>query len=169
MAAGRLHAFSMQNVKSLRVYQAAEELAERVYRLAKLLPQEEKYALGQQLRRSVVSVGSNIAEGCGRGGNAELTRFLRIALGSATELEFQLSIAIRLELLGSTQAHPAVEACVAVQRMLTKLIIAVRPAPETSRGRPTTENREPTNDLTPGTTPAPSPGSHVAAATAPSP
>ena len=137
----------MQNAKGLRVYHAAEELAERVYRLAGRLPRDERYALAQQLRRSAVSVGSNIAEGCGRGGNAELSRFLRIALGSATELEFQMRIAVRLELLDSTDAASALDTCLAVQRMLTKLIIAIRPAPGASRGRPTSDNREPTSAL----------------------
>ena len=83
----------MQSAKSLRVYRAAEELAVRVDEVARLLPIEERFALSQQLRRSAISVGSNIAEGCGRDSDAELTRFLRIALGSATELEFQLRIA----------------------------------------------------------------------------
>jgi four helix bundle protein len=129
----------MQSAKSLRVYHAAEELAVRVYRVARLLPVEERFALSQQLRRSAVSVGSNIAEGCGRDSDAELTRFLRIALGSATELEFQLRIATRLGLLGGDQISVPLDACLTVQRMLTRLIVAVRPAPVTSRGRPKAE------------------------------
>jgi four helix bundle protein len=132
----------MQSAKSLRVYDAAEELAVRVYEAAWHLPAEERFALSQQLRRSAISVGSNIAEGCGRDSDAELTRFLRIALGSATELEFQLRIAVRLGLLDRSHANAPVEACLTVQRMLTRLIVAIRPAPEASRGRPKAEKPE---------------------------
>ena len=129
----------MQSAKSLRVYGAAEELTVRVYEVARLLPIEERFALSQQLRRSAISVGSNIAEGCGRDSDGELTRFLRIALGSATELEFQLRIAVRLGLLTLAQANAPIEACLSVQRMLTRLIVTIRPAPEASRGRPKAE------------------------------
>ena len=129
----------MQSAKSLRVYHAAEDLAVRVYEVAHLLPMEERFALSQQLRRSAVSIGSNIAEGCGRDSDAELTRFLRIALGSATELEFQLRIAVRLGLLDAAITDGAMSSCVSVQRMLTSLIVAIRPASVTSRGRPKAE------------------------------
>jgi len=126
----------MQSAKSLRVYHAAEELAVQVYELAKLLPAAERFALSQQLRRSAISIGSNIAEGCGRDSDAELSRFLRIALGSATELEFQLRIAIRLGLLGPSLTEKAMSSCLTVQRMLTRLLVAIRPASGRSRGRP---------------------------------
>jgi len=92
--------------------------------------------LGQQLRRASVSVGSNIAEGAARGGNAELSRFLYIALGSATEIEFQLGLVVKLELLGPVTVKPALQSCLSVQRMLTRLIVRLRPAPGASRGRP---------------------------------
>jgi four helix bundle protein len=134
----------MQSVRSLRVYQAAEELAVRVYEVARLLPVDERFALSQQLRRSAISVGSNIAEGCGRDSDAELTRFLRIALGSATELEFQLRIARRLGLLTEAQVAAPLETCLIAQRMLTRLIVTMRPAPEASRRRPRAD--EPTTD-----------------------
>ena len=126
----------MQSAKKLRVYHAAEELAILLYQVAKRLPPDERFGLAQQLRRAAVSVGSNIAEGSARGGNAELSRFLHIALGSATEIEFQLSLVIRLELLAPPLVSPALEACTTVQRMLTRLIVRLRPASGTSRRRP---------------------------------
>ena len=129
----------MQSAKNLRVYHAAEELAVEVYAVVKLLPVDERFALGQQLRRSAVSVGSNIAEGCGRDSDAELLRFLRIALGSATELEFQLRLAIRLGLLDAAAIDASISACLTMQRMLTRLIVATRPVPEAHRGRPRAE------------------------------
>jgi four helix bundle protein len=133
----------MQNVKSLRVYHAAEDLAVEVYGVARALPSDERFALGQQMRRSVVSIGSNIAEGCGRGGTVELCRFLRIALGSATELEFQLAIARRLGFVPAQSATAVIDSCTSLQRMLTRLIVRLRPAPGASRGRPRTD--EPMN------------------------
>ena len=126
----------MQSVKKLRVYHQAEELAVLVYRASRFLPAEERFGIGQQLRRAAVSVGSNIAEGAARGGNAELSRFLYIALDSATEIEFQLGLAVKLELLDSRTVDPALQVCLATQRMLTRLIVRLRPASGSSRGRP---------------------------------
>jgi len=126
----------MQSVKKLRVYHVAEELAVLVYRASRSLPPEERFGIGQQLRRAAVSVGSNIAEGAARGSNAELTRFLYIALGSATEIEFQLGLAIKLELLNRDTVDAALQSSLAIQRMLTRLIVRLRPAPGSSRGRP---------------------------------
>jgi len=88
------------------------------------------------MRRAGVSVVSNIAEGCGRGGNKELVRFLSIALGSATELECQLRLAQRLSYIDATPYESANEHIRRVERMLTRLIVKLRPTLETSRGRP---------------------------------
>src|SRR5690348_1155821 len=132
----RDHSDHMQSVKKLRVYQAAEDLAVLVYRACRSLPIEERFGIGQQLRRAAVSVGSNIAEGAARGSNAELIRFLYIALGSATEIEFQLGLAIKLELLNRDTVDAALQSSLAIQRMLTRLIVRLRPAPGSSRGRP---------------------------------
>ena len=101
----------MQSARNLRVSDAAAELAERTYRVVRLLPNDERFALAEQMRRSAVSVGSNVAEGSGRDGHGELTHFLRIALGSATELEFQLTIAVRLGLLTAAQIADSLACC----------------------------------------------------------
>jgi four helix bundle protein len=126
----------MQSPTKLRVFHEAEELAVEVYRLTRTLPTDERYGLCQQMRRAGVSVVSNIAEGCGRGGNRELVRFLSIALGSATELEAQLRLARRLEYLAADDCQPVEEHARRVQRMLTSLIVRLRPALGASRGRP---------------------------------
>jgi four helix bundle protein len=126
----------MQSPTRLRVFHEAEELALSVYRLTSALPSDERYGLVQQMRRAGISIVSNIAEGCGRGGNRELIRFLSIALGSATELECQLRLARRLEFIDADVYNGAGEHTRRVQRMLTSLIVALRPTPGASRGRP---------------------------------
>jgi four helix bundle protein len=126
----------MQSPTRLRVFREAEDLAVEVYCVARALPIDERYGLVQQMRRASVSVASNIAEGCGRGGNRELIRFLSIALGSATELERQRRLALRLEYIGSDVFQPVFDHARRVQRMLTSLIVALRPALGVSRGRP---------------------------------
>jgi four helix bundle protein len=83
-----------------------------------------------------VSIGSNIAEGCGRGGTRDFVRFLEIALGSAAEIEFQLRIAYRLGYVGESEHEEVSERARATQRMLIRLIMKVRPALAASRGRP---------------------------------
>jgi len=126
----------MQSPMRLRVFREAEELAVLVYRLTRALPSDERFGLVQQMRRAGVSIASNIAEGCGRGGTRELVRFLSIALGSATELECQLRLARRLEYLDTRNYESAIEPVRRLERMLTRLIVTLRPALEASRGRP---------------------------------
>ncbi len=82
----------------LRVWRDAIELVGQIYQLSARLPDGERFGLVAQLRRSAVSVASNIAEGAGRGGGAELIRFLKIARGSLMELDTQLLICRRLGL-----------------------------------------------------------------------
>lgn len=86
----------MHNFKNLQVWQLAMELAEKIYLLTVKFPAEEKFGLVLQMRRSVVSIASNIAEGSGRGTDKDFARFLTMALGSAFELETQLLVSLRL-------------------------------------------------------------------------
>ena len=78
-----------QNFRSLRAYQESKELVKQVYELLKKFPKEEQYALCDQLRRSVISVPSNIAEGMGRYSTKEQVHFLEIAFGSLMEVSAQ--------------------------------------------------------------------------------
>ena len=87
----------MQDHNKLAVYGRAAELALAVYRLTSRFPADERFGLSAQMRRAAVSVGSNIAEGCGRWGRRELLQFLQLAYSSAAELAFQLHIATQLE------------------------------------------------------------------------
>ena len=116
----------MQNHRTLEVYQAAKQLALQVYGVAARLPASERYDLARQLRKAAVSVGSNIAEGCGRSTRADLARFLDDALGSANELEFQLDLCKEAGLAPADQSDGAAETARRVQQMLTRLVLKIR-------------------------------------------
>lgn len=83
----------MKDFKDLKVWQKAHVLTLTLYRLTRIFPREELYGLTSQIRRCSASIAANIAEGCGRKGNAELHRFLQIAAGSASELDYHLLLA----------------------------------------------------------------------------
>jgi len=89
----------MQDFTKLFVWQKAHDLALEVYRSTKDVPPNERYELTRQIRRSVTSVPTNIAEGCGRDSRGDFSRFLTIAGGSANELEYQLLLSRDLSLL----------------------------------------------------------------------
>ena len=83
----------MVDYKKLQIWERSHAIVLEIYKLSKEFPKEELYGLTSQLRRSSVSISSNIAEGCGRNSDAELARFLVIAMGSAAEAEYQLLLA----------------------------------------------------------------------------
>jgi four helix bundle protein len=112
----------MQSADNLRVTGEARSLAVAVYRATSRFPAAERFGLTAQMRRAAVSIGSNIAEGCGRFGNRELVHFLQIALGSASELEFQALIAMDLEFLTEARDASLVDQIDHVKRMLVRLI-----------------------------------------------
>ena len=116
----------MQSAKNLHVYGKALELAKLVYATTAAFPQHERFGLTSQMRRAAVSIGSNIAEGCGRRGDKELVGYLYIAMGSASELEFQLELATALGYLGAGDAAPLQDAIEAVKGMLSRLILSLR-------------------------------------------
>ena len=80
----------MQDFRGLKIWQKAHELALAVYQVTASFPREELYGLTTQMRRAGTSIAANLAEGCGRMGDAELSRFCSIALGSASELQYFL-------------------------------------------------------------------------------
>ncbi|NLF65182.1 MAG: four helix bundle protein [Chloroflexi bacterium] len=83
----------MRDFRRLQVWQRAHQLTLAVYRMTESFPKHELYGLTSQLRRSAMSIPTNMAEGCGRESIVELARFLQIAMGSAKELEYQLLLA----------------------------------------------------------------------------
>jgi four helix bundle protein len=76
----------MQDFRKLEVWQLAHKLTLAIYRLTKAFPSEERFGLTDQMRRAAVSIEANLAEGTGRGGDADFARFVQIAFGSACEL-----------------------------------------------------------------------------------
>lgn len=108
--------------KDLIVWQKAMELVKEIYLLVKKLPKEEKYALSDQMRRAVISVPSNIAEGYGRKSKIEYSRFLDIARGSLFELETQIHIGIMLGFFAEEESKKAFELTSEVARILNSII-----------------------------------------------
>lgn len=92
----------MHDYKQLKVWNKAIDLVVDVYKATGDFPKEEKYGLISQMRRCAVSIPSNIAEGAGRNSDKEFCHFLSIAHGSSYELETQLIVSQRLELIDST-------------------------------------------------------------------
>ena len=87
------------NFKELTIWKNGIELAVCTYHHCKELPKEELFGLAAQMKRAAVSIPSNIAEGCGRGSDAQVIHFLDISLGSSFELETQVVIANRLDFI----------------------------------------------------------------------
>lgn len=116
----------MKDFRSLIVWQKAHELTLAVYKATANFPRDERFGLTSQMRRSSSSIPTNIAEGCGRSSNADFNRFLQVAFGSASELDYQLILASDLEFLPTDQHIELNTKLIAVQRMLASLIRKVR-------------------------------------------
>ncbi len=112
----------MKDFHNLKVWQKAHQLTLALYQLTARFPREELYGLTTQIRRSSSSIAANLAEGCGRNGDAELARFCSIALGSASELPYHLLLARDLSLLQAKDHRQLVQQTVEVKRMLTALL-----------------------------------------------
>jgi len=89
----------MRDFRELKVWHKAHSLTLDVYRATKTFPRDELYSLTNQIRRAAVSIGANIAEGAGKNSRPEFSRFLQIALGSASELEYHLLLSRDLDYL----------------------------------------------------------------------
>jgi four helix bundle protein len=112
----------VRDFRELKVWQKAHQLTLAIYRLTGSFPREELYGLTTQLRRSSSSVPANLAEGCGRHGDAEFARFCSIAAGSASELEYHLLLAKDLGLIQPGAHEELAERTTEVKRMLTALV-----------------------------------------------
>jgi four helix bundle protein len=112
----------LKDFRKLQVWEKSHRLALQVYKVTATFPRAELYGLTSQIRRASVSIPANIAEGCGRSGDAELARFLHIAMGSASELEYHFLLAHDLGLLNDLDYGPLAREVTEVKRMLTSFI-----------------------------------------------
>jgi four helix bundle protein len=116
----------MKDFRSLEVWKQSHQLVLNIYRHTKLFPNSELFGLTSQIRRAATSIPTNIAEGCGRDGEAELGRFLNIAKGSASEVEYLLQLAQDLNYIES-EAHKKLSTqTVEVRKMLNGLQKSLR-------------------------------------------
>jgi four helix bundle protein len=118
----------MRDFREIKVWEKAYELTLEIYKATAKFPREEIYGLTSQTRRSSSSIPANIAEGCGRGSNAELARFLQIGLGSASQLEYHILLPHDLTFLTVAVYDLLQSRVTEVKRMLTSLLQKVRAA-----------------------------------------
>ncbi len=116
----------MQSFKNLKVWEKAHVLTLGVYQSSKSFPREEMYGLTSQMRRASASIGANIAEGSCRKGDVDFARFLQIATGSASELEYHLLLARDLKLLQAQEYQRLTCQTEEVKRMLASLMKKLR-------------------------------------------
>ncbi len=115
----------MKDFRDLRVRQVAHHLTLAIYKMTSQFPRQELYGLTSQIRRCSASVAANIAEGCGRRGKAEFHRFLQIAAGSASELDYHLLLAHDLHFVGDADYQRLSTSLGQLRRMLSALLSKV--------------------------------------------
>jgi four helix bundle protein len=116
----------MKDFRQLKVWEKSHQLALAIYKATKEFPKEELYGLTSQVRRASMSIPTNIAEGCGRNTDADFARFLQIAMGSASETEYQLLLSLDLGFLNKEQYDKLNLDVTEVKRMLASLLKTLR-------------------------------------------
>ena len=110
----------MRDFHKLIIWQRSHQLTLAVYRISKSFPKEEIFGLTSQMRRAVSSIPTNIAEGCGRASNKDFAHFLQIAIGSATEVEYQLLLAHDINYINDDDYQALTDETVVVRKMIIK-------------------------------------------------
>jgi four helix bundle protein len=116
----------MQDFHGLRVWKQAHALTLGIYAATKAFPKDELFGLTHQMRRSSASIGTNIAEGCGRGGDVDFARFVQMSMGSACELEYQVELSRDLGYISRAASAKALADVQDVKRMLAGLLGTLR-------------------------------------------
>jgi four helix bundle protein len=116
----------MQDFRKLKMWEKAHQLTVAVYRVTALFPKEETYGLTSQIRRAAASIPTNMAEGCGRDTEPEFNRFMQMAMGSASETEYQLLLARDLGYLGIEEYQKLNAQISEIKRMLSSLIVKIK-------------------------------------------
>jgi four helix bundle protein len=117
----KLKVHNMKDFRDLKVWRRSHNLTLRIYKVTSNFPREELYGLTSQIRRSSSSIPTNIAEGCGRSRDTELARFVEIAIGSASELEYQLLLGSDLNLISRADGESLMMGAVEIKKMLISL------------------------------------------------
>lgn len=116
----------MKDFRQLKVWEKAHHLTLEVYKTTATFPKEEIYSLTSQLRRASISIPTNIAEGCGRNTDADFARFLQIAMGSASETEYELILSHDLEFLSKSRFEELQSKVEEIKKMLASLLKTLR-------------------------------------------
>jgi four helix bundle protein len=112
----------MKDFRDLMVWEASHKLTLEIYSVTATFPRYELYGLTSQIRRCSASIGANIAEGCGKRGNNEFQRYLQIASGSGSELDYHLLLARDLNFLPETDYLNLAKKLLGIRKMLTSLL-----------------------------------------------
>ena len=126
----------MKDYRQLEVWKRSHHLTLKVYSFTRGFPKEELFGLTSQLRRAMVSIPANLAEGCGRDSDPELKRFVDIAHGSASEAEYYLLLATELRLLSPADYAALADEIAQIKRMLGSLSRKLRSASPKARRSP---------------------------------
>ena len=116
----------MKDFRTLNVWQKSHTLTLLVYKATKEFPKEELFGITSQLRRSVLSIPTNLAEGCGRGSDKDFKRFVQIAMGSASESEYLLLLCKDLAYISDEESEKLLILVQEVKKMLSSLIIKLK-------------------------------------------
>ena len=108
----------MHNIGKLKIWNASIDLCVEVYEAVANMPNDERYGLSSQIKRSAVSIPSNIAEGAGRDSSPQFNQFLNIAFGSSYELQTQLIISERLNFISKEVNEPILSKLDEIQKMI---------------------------------------------------
>jgi len=112
----------MKDFRNLKVWEKAHLFTLEIYKITLLFPKSELYGLSSQIKRATSSIPTNIAEGCGRGSDADFGRFLQIAIGSASEIEYLLILCSDIGILNLDKLKNLTEKIIEIKKMLATLI-----------------------------------------------
>ena len=110
----------MRDFHNLLIWQRSHQLTLDVYKVSQSFPKEELFGLTSQIRRAISSIPTNIAEGCGRNSNKDFAHFLQIAIGSASEVEYELLLAHDLQYINKDEYERLINETVAIRKMIIK-------------------------------------------------
>ena len=116
----------MKDFRDLKVWERGHQLTLGIYKITSGFPREEMYGLTSQIRRACSSIPTNIAEGCGRSRDTELARFLEIAIGSASELEYLLLLSSDLGLIKESDYRTLITKVIEVKKMLITFFMKLK-------------------------------------------